>query len=65
LVGGEANEAEVLIFNLQGDLLKSRAVMLSPLNRSCKIPVHSYSPGMYLIRVISGDRIENFKLLKR
>ena len=65
LVGGDANEAEVLIFNLQGDLLNTKAVMLSPLNRSCKIPVDSYSPGMYLIRVISGDRIENFKLLKR
>ena len=65
LVGGTRSEVEVLFFNLKGDLLSRRVVMLSQFDRSCKIPVHSYSPGMYLIRVISGDRIENFKLLKR
>jgi hypothetical protein len=64
-VGGSAMQAEILFFNLQGDLLYNKEVVLNPLNRSCPIPLDYYSPGVYLIRVISGDRIENFKLLKR
>lgn len=63
-VGGEAMDAEILFFNLQGDLLFRKEVVLNPLNRSCQIPVEHYPPGMYLIRVISGERIENFKVLK-
>jgi hypothetical protein len=58
-------QAEILFFNLQGELLYKREVVLNPINRSCPIPVEYYPPGMYLIRVISGDRIENFKILKR
>jgi subtilisin-like proprotein convertase family protein len=64
-VGGSAMQAEILFFNLQGDLLYNKEVVLNPLNRSCPIPLDYYPPGVYLIRVISGDRIENFKLLKR
>ena len=65
LVGGKRSEVEVLFFNLQGDLLSRRVVMLSQFDRSCQIPVDFYPPGVYLIRLISEDRIENFKLLKR
>ncbi len=64
-IGGSAMQAEILFFNLQGELLYKREVVLNPLNRSCPIPVEYYPPSMYLIRVISGDRIENFKILKR
>ncbi|NBS18920.1 MAG: T9SS C-terminal target domain-containing protein, partial [Flavobacteriia bacterium] len=35
-----------------------------PLNRSCQIPLNHYPPGLYLIRVISGEKTENFKILK-
>ena len=65
LVGGEAMQAEILFFNLQGDLLHRRDVALSLFKRSCQISINSYPPGMYLVQVISGDRVENFKLLKR
>ena len=65
LVGGEAMQAEILFFNLQGDLLHRRDVALSLFKRSCQISINSYPPGMYLVHVISGDRVENFKLLKR
>jgi subtilisin-like proprotein convertase family protein len=64
-VGGAAMQAEILFFNLEGDLLYHKEVVLNPFNRSCPIPVDYYPPGVYLIRVISGERIENFKLLKR
>ena len=64
-VGGTRSEVEVLFYNLQGDLLSRRVVMLSQFDRSCQIPVDFYPPGVYLIRLISEDRIENFKLLKR
>lgn len=64
-VGGGAMQAEILFYNLQGDLLYQKEIVLNPFNRSCQIPVDYYPPGVYLIRVISGERIENFKLLKR
>ena len=64
-VGGEALQADILLFNLQGDLLYSKEVVLNPFKRSCQIPVDHCPPGLYLIRVISDKRIENFKLLKR
>ena len=64
-VGGEALQADILLFNLQGDLLYRKEVVLNPFKRSCQIPVDHYPPGLYLIRVISDERIENFKLLKR
>ena len=65
LVGGDAMKAKIMFFNLQGDLLHQRDVVLGLFNRSCQISVDSYTPGLYLIRVISADRIENFKFLKR
>jgi hypothetical protein len=64
LVGGGAMQAEILFFNLQGDLLQQRDVVLNPFNRNFELPVDYYPPGVYLIRVISEGRIENFKLLK-
>jgi subtilisin-like proprotein convertase family protein len=65
VVGGRAMQAQILFFNLRGDLLSQEDVVLDPLNRSCRIPLDFYPPGVYLISVISEDRIENFKLLKR
>ena len=65
LLGEGAIQAEILLFNLQGDLLHQRDVVLNPFNKSFKLPVDNYPPGMYLIRVITEGRIENFKLLKR
>ena len=38
---------------------------LNPFNRNFELPVDYYPPGVYIIRVISEGRIENFKLLKR
>ena len=64
-VGGGALQAEVLFFNLQGDVLYQRDVVLNLFNRSFQIPVDNYPPGVYVIRLVTGDRIENFKLLKR
>lgn len=64
-VGGGATQAEILFFNLHGDLLHRREIVLDPFNRNCQIPVDYYPPGVYLIRVISKNRIENFKFLKR
>jgi subtilisin-like proprotein convertase family protein len=65
VVGGKGMQAQILFFNLRGDLLSKEDVILDPLNRSCQIPLDFYPPGVYLIRIISQDRIENFKLLKR
>ena len=65
LVGGVAMQAEILFFNLQGDLLNKTNVVLNTFNRNFELPVDYYPPGVYLIRVISEGRIENFKLLKR
>ena len=56
---------DILLFNLDGNLLHSKEVILNPLKRSYQIPVDHYPPGLYFIRVISGERIENLKLLKR
>ena len=64
LVGGGAMEAQVLFFNLQGELLYHRNLILNPFNRSFEMPVDYYPPGIYLIRVITEGRIENFKLLR-
>ena len=64
-VGGGATQAEILFFNLHGDLLHRSEIVLDPFNRNCQIPVDYYPPGVYLIRVISKNRIENFKFLKR
>ena len=65
VVGGKGMQAQILFFNLRGDLLSKEDVILDPLNRSCQIPLDFYPPGVYLIRIILQDRIENFKLLKR
>lgn len=65
VVGGEETEAQILFFNLQGDLLKQTEIYLNPLNRNCRFALDNYPSGVYLIRVVSGNRIENFKLLKR
>ena len=64
-IGGQALKANILLFNLDGNLLHSKEVILNPLKRSYQIPVDHYPPGLYFIRVISGERIENLKLLKR
>lgn len=64
LVGGAATTAKILLFNSGGDLLKHIDSNLDPLNRSCQIPLNHYPPGLYLIRVISGEKTENFKILK-
>ena len=64
-VGGTAMQADILLFNLQGDILYHKELILNPFKRITQIPVDYYPPGVYLIRVISGERIENFKLLKR
>ena len=58
-------QAEILFFNLQGVLLQQRDVVLNPFNRNFELHVDYYPPGVYLIRVITEGRIENFKLLKR
>ncbi len=65
VVGGMAMTAQISLFNLQGDVLDQWELMLQPLNRNCSIGLDFYPPGVYFVRVISGDRIENFKLLKR
>ena len=64
-IGGQALKANILLFNLDGNLLFSKEVILNPLKRSYQIPVDHFPPGLYFIRVISGERIENLKLLKR
>jgi hypothetical protein len=58
-------QADILLFNFQGDILYHKELILNPFKRITQIPVDYYPPGVYLIRVISGERIENFKLLKR
>ena len=65
VVGGMAMTAQISLFNLQGDVLDQWELMLQPLNRNYSIGLDFYPPGVYFVRVISGDRIENFKLLKR
>ena len=65
VVGGSSTEAKILFYNLQGDLLQQTRLRLNALNRSHQISLDIYPPGVYLIQVISEDRAEQFKLLKR
>lgn len=65
VVGGNSTVALVSLFNLQGELLDENEIMINPISRISKIDISSYPPGIYLVRVISEDSIENFKLLKR
>jgi hypothetical protein len=64
-VGGNSTVARISLFNLQGELLDENEIMINPISRISKIDISSYPPGIYLVRVISEDSIENFKLLKR
>ena len=50
LVGGGAMEAQVLFFNLQGELLNQRNLILNPFNRSFEIPVDD-SPQVFILFV--------------
>ncbi len=65
VVGGNSTVALVSLFNLRGVLLDENEIMINPISRISKIDISSYPAGIYLVRVISEDGIENFKLLKR
>ena len=65
LVGGEDNNFKVFLYSIEGELLEQHEGQLSPGDRNFKLQMNYYPPGIYLINIMSGDNIENFKLLKR
>ena len=64
-MGGQANDFIISIFSIDGDLIEQFKEQHLPSNRTFTIPLDYYPKGVYLINVISGDKIENIKLLKR
>ena len=57
--------ALILIFSVEGNLIKQYQGEKLPNDRKILIPVDYLPPGVYFINIDSGDKTETLKLLKR
>ena len=59
--GNEKDEVRIVLISAQGIQLQNRKVETG----TTPVDMHAYPPGWFILRVLAGDKVKEFKIIKQ
>ena len=65
LIGGDSANVQLFIYDIQGNQLYVETAQLDELNRSIGLEVEDYPAGNYIVKLVTGEKVETLKFIKQ